>query len=533
MRNYFIIFIVLFLPLRVFSLPSVSGGSGLIFLRSADVLLKNQWDASIFSDFRFYSIPSAHKISFYEPKNDFNFYTHLNYGIVDGLETGLSVPFHVGRNLQGEGTTDYSGLGNIGLFLRYSPFPGRKRDSSIAFTTYVSFPSSTKKGELGSDEVNGGIEVNLSGYFDPSKSLAGHFSIGIDYVDYFEENKSNLNADIVPATRLTAGAGVEFAPVQWMSLMFELWGWRIFYVRDDSLDATVGLRFLPHKNISLVAGAAFRVTDDWKANNDFIGTIGISYISGEKLYAYRPSVAVPKPPKVEVPSPREVKVRIMNACKDESVVKTVMDTCAKLGFKVVGVGVYAKEVAETSIFFNPDKMKEALDLSRAIPGRQKIKKVKEPMKTSDILVISACDLLPKEKIPVPEVTPPAPPAPPPQVAPPPTPPPQVTPPPPPPPPAPVVKKSIKELRIGVFNACGTPGLAKSAAKTLILRGLNVTQIGDAEVKGLQRTRVRHLPLYKEEAFVLGIPFSRNPEIIEDPNLKDLEILIEIGCEYRP
>jgi len=530
MRNYILILAVLFLPIKVISFPSVSGGSGLVFLRSADVLLKNQWDASIFSDFRFYSVPSVHKISFYEPKNDFNFYTHFNYGIIDGLETGLSLPFHVGRNLQGEGTTDYSGLGNIGVFLRYSPFPGRKIDSSIAFTTYVSFPSSTKKGELGSNQLNGGIEVNLSGYFDQSKSVSGHFSIGLDYVDYFEENKSNLNANIVPATRLTAGAGLEFAPVQWMSLMFELWGWRIFYVRDDSLDATVGLRFLPHKNISLVAGAAFRVTDDWRANNDFIGTIGISYVSGEKLYAYKPSVAVPKPPKAESSFPPEVKVRIMNACKDESVVKIVMDSSAKLGFKVVGVGIYTKEAAETSIFFNPDKMKEALDLSRAIPGRQKIKKVKEPMKTSDILVISACDLIPKEKIPVPEVAPPAPPAP--QVAPPPTPPPQVTPPPP-PSPAPVVKKSMKELRIGVFNGCGTPGLAKSAAKTLILRGLNVTQIGDAEVKGLQRTRVRHLPMYKEEAFVLGIPFSKNAEIIEDPNLKDLEVLIEVGCEYRP
>jgi hypothetical protein len=530
MRNYILILAVLFLPIKVISFPSVSGGSGLVFLRSADVLLKNQWDASIFSDFRFYSVPSVHKISFYEPKNDFNFYTHFNYGIIDGLETGLSLPFHVGRNLQGEGTTDYSGLGNIGVFLRYSPFPGRKIDSSIAFTTYVSFPSSTKKGELGSNQLNGGIEVNLSGYFDQSKSVSGHFSIGLDYVDYFEENKSNLNANIVPATRLTAGAGLEFAPVQWMSLMFELWGWRIFYVRDDSLDATVGLRFLPHKNISLVAGAAFRVTDDWRANNDFIGTIGISYVSGEKLYAYKPSVAVPKPPKAEASFPPEVKVRIMNACKDESVVKIVMDSSAKLGFKVVGVGIYTKEAAETSIFFNPDKMKEALDLSRAIPGRQKIKKVKEPMNTSDILVISACDLLPKEKIPVPEVAPPAPPAP--QVAPPPTPPPQVTPPPP-PSPAPVVKKSMKELRIGVFNGCGTPGLAKSAAKTLILRGLNVTQIGDAEVKGLQRTRVRHLPMYKEEAFVLGIPFSKNAEIIEDPNLKDLEVLIEVGCEYRP
>ncbi len=531
MKKYFPIFLILCLPSKVFSLPSVSGGSGLVFLRSADLLLKKQWDVSIFSDFRFYSIPSAHKFSFYEPKNDFNFYTHFNYGIIDGLETGLSLPFYVGRALDGESTSDYSGLGNIGLHLRYSPFPGRKKESSIAFTTYVSFPSSSKKGELGSNEVNGGIELNLSGYFTESKSLAGHFSIGIDYADYFEENKSNTNADIVPATRLTAGAGIEFAPIQWMSLMFELWGWRIFYVRDDSFDATIGLRFLPHENLSLVAATAFRVTDEWKANYDFIGTIGISYISGEKIYSYTPSAKVAKPAKEEALPPPEITVRIMNACKDESVIKTIMDSSTKLGFKVVGVGVYTKEVKETSIYFNPDKMKEALDLSRAIPGRQKIKKTKEPMKTSDILVISACDLLPPEKIPVPEISPPP--------SPPPSPPSQVVPPPPSPPPAvlppPVteVKKSIKELRIGIFNACGTPGLARTAAKTLILRGLNVTQIGEAEVKGLQRTRVIYRPIYKEEAFVLGIPFSKNPELIEDPNLKDLEVRIEVGCEYRP
>lgn len=523
MKRYFLIAVVLFLPWQVFSLPSVSGGSGLVFIRSADVLLKKQWDASIFSDFRFYSIPSAHKVTFYEPKNDFHFYSHFNYGIIDGLETGISLPFYVGRALAGEGTPDYSGLGNIGLHLRYSPFPGRKKDSSIAFTTYISFPTSGKKGKLGSNQANGGAEVNLSGYFDPSKSLSGHLSMGIDYVDYFEENKSNLNANVVPATRLTAGAGIEFAPLHWMSLMFELWGWRVFYVRDDSLDATVGLRFLPHQNISVVAATAFRVTDDWRANNDFIGTIGISYISGEKLYAYVPSAKVAKPEIPKAPPPPEIKVRILNACRDERVVKTIMDSCAKLGFKVVGVGVYRKEASETSIYFNPERMKEALDLSRIIPGRQKIKKVKEPMEISDILVLSACDLLPKEELP-----PPPPPTPP-QVAPPPTPP----PPPVPPPPVPMVKKSIKELRIGIFNACGTPGLAKSAAKTLILRGLNVTQIGDADIKGLHRTRIRYLPTYKEDAFVLGMPFSKNPELVEDPNLKELEVLIEIGCEYRP
>mgnify|MGYP001066691839 CR=1 FL=1 len=67
----------------------------------------------------------------------------------------------------------------------------------------------------------------------------------------------------------------------------------------------------------------------------------------------------------------------------------------------------------------------------------------------------------------------------------------------------------------------------------IYYGHKAEQIGDAEVKGVQRTKVRYIPLYKDEAFVLGIPFSKNAELVEDPYLKDLEVLIEVGCEYRP
>lgn len=522
MRNIVLIFIIL-TPFSSFAFPSVSGGSGLVFLKSADNLLKNQWNASLFSDFRIYSVPSAHKVSFYEPVPDFNFYTHFNYGIRDGLETGVSIPFYINRGLAGEDQPSYSGLGNVEIHLSYSPFPGRRTDSSIAFTGYVSFPSASRKGELGGGEVNGGAGLSLSGYFGESKALSGHLNLGLDYVDYFEENRSNLNADIVSATRFFAGAGMEFVPLEWMGIMLELWGWRIFYSRDDSLNATVGFRLLPHKNIALTAAAAFRVTDAWKANNDFIGTIGISYISGERLYAYKAAVS-PAPSPAKPSPPQEVRIRILNACEDENVVNVVIEHSTRLGFKVVGIGRYMKPLQTTSIYFNPDKMKEALDLSRAIPGRQQIKKVKEPMTNADVMVVAACDLLPK-------------PAPPPAVTPPPPPPVKPSPPPPQPPPSPPppveVKKSIKEIRIGIFNACGTPGLARSAAKTLILRGLNVTQIGDAEVKGLQRTRVKYIPLYKDEAFIFGMAFSKNAELVEAPDLKDLEVLIEVGCDYRP
>lgn len=515
------VFIILTVSvLRAEAVPSFQGGNGLVFIRTANLLLKKHWNTGLFSDFRFYSIPSAHKVSFYEPSPDYNIKTVFNYGIINGLETGFVFPFYIQKDVH-----DLNGLGNIQVNLRYSPLTGKGGNFNLAFTGYMAFPSATDRNYLGSGEVNGGGEVNFTTVWNASKSFMTHFNLGMDYWDYFEENFSNEEAKLVAATRITGSVGLEITPIHWLTLMGELWGWRVFYNRDDSLNATLGLRFLPHKNVAITVAGAFGVAGSWRSNDDYIGAIGISYIS-EEARPTLPSPPPPKPVKPEVPKKEEKKtrVKILNSCESEDAVLKVIQYAKALEYDIVGTGKSGKKVEITTIYFNPGSMKEALELSRLIPGRQKLLKLKAPMETAEILVITACDIIPEKKPAVPpEEKPVQPEKPTPSV-------PEVKPPPPPPPP---VKKSFTELRIGVFNACGRPGLATEAAKKLILRGLNVTQVGNAEVSGLQRTRVRYLPGYREDATVLGFGYSSNPELIEDPNLKDLEVSIEVGCEYRP
>lgn len=541
---------VLFVSQVYSALPSLSGGSGLVISRTTDVLRRGNFNASLFLTTNIYSISSDNiwpkRPTEIDPTLSFN------YGILDTFEMGLLLPFVIGAGVE-EATiggvqvpsAKEAGLGKMKLILKYAVFPNSVHEKPFNFgvTAYAGVPTASSK-FIGSKSLNAGAELNTAYFYGKKKQFGTYLNFGVENGDQlfepcpggsdictFEGEKVD---GVMSGLKLVGSLGFDYYPVQKVGLVFETIGSSFRKTKDEDLYAVVGAKYIPLKNLAVDGGIGIGLPPNkTKPNTDYTITVGASYLFGkgkEKPAPAAPAPKVKKPvevakpvpapgakPPEAVPAAKATRIMVLNGCATGNAAEPAAALLREKGFNIAKIAaVKDKKFNETQIRFPKEFTKDAVEISRLLPGKQQMARMKEAREDADVLVVAGCDQLPG--------TPPAAPAAPAPVAP------AVTPPP--PPPAPVEKKSLKEMRVTVFNACGKVGLGEEAAKKLLLEGYNITKVGTADVKGAKTSEIKYIGVYEKEAEAILGKLNLKAKKSAEQTLQDAEVSVILGCDYK-
>ncbi len=539
---------VLFISQVYAALPSLSGGSGLVISRTTDVLRRGDFNASLFLTTNIYSI-SGDTIWPSRP-TEIAPTMSFNYGVLDTFEVGFLMPFVIGAGFESKTiggievpSTKEAGLGKIKLILKYAVFPNsvHTRPFNFGITGYAGLP--TASGDfIGSNSLNAGLELNGALFYGKKKQFGTYLNFGVENGDQLFEpcpggshvctfEGEDVNG-VMSGFKLVGSFGFDYYPVQKVGVVFETIGSSFRKTRDEDLYAVVGAKYIPLKNLAIDGGIGIGLPPNQiKPNTDYTITIGASYLFGkgkEKPASAVPAPKVKKPVEVAKPTPapgakppeavpavRAVRVMVLNGCATGNAAEPAAALLKEKGFSIAKItAVKEKKFTETQIRFPREFTKDAVEISRLLPGKQQMARMKEARTDADVLVVAGCDLI--------TGAPSAPAAPAPQV-------PAVTPPP--PPPAPVEKKSVKEMRVTVFNACGKAGLGEEAAKKLLLEGYNITKVGTADVKGAKTSEVKYIGIYEKEVDAILGKLNLKAKKSVEQTIPDAEISIILGCDY--
>lgn len=532
------------------ALPSLSGGSGLVISRTTDVLRRGNFNASLFLTTNIYRLSGD--VAWPTRTTEFSPTMSFNYGILDTFEAGFLLPFVVGAGFKPkEGGWDLpsqkdAGLGKMKMILKWAVFPNsvHEKPFNVGLTGYAGIPTATSK-YIGSNDLNAGIELNTALFYGKKKQFGTYLNFGFENGDYFYETcpgDSDLCTidgkkvdGVISGFKLVGSFGFDYYPVNKLGLVFETVGSSFRETRDEDLYGVVGVKYIPLKNLAVDGGIGFGLPPiAIKTNTDFTVTLGASYLFGKGPEKPAPKAAPPKvkkpqevakpapppgakPPEA-VPAAKAVRVMVLNGCEKGNAAEPAAKLLQEKGFNIARVAaIKEKKFNETQIRFPKEFTKDAVEISRVLPGKQQMARMTEARQDADVLVIAGCDQLPAVTPPSPVPAPAAP---------------AVTPPPPPPPPAPVEKKSLKEMRVAITNACGKVGLGEEAAKKLLLDGYNITKVGTADVKGAKTTEVKYINVYEKEVdAILGKLNIKTAKKTPVPTLPDAEISIILGCDY--
>ncbi len=543
---------VLFVSQVYAALPSLSGGSGLVISRTTDVLRRGNFNASLFLTTNIYQISSDNiwpsRPTEIDPTLSFN------YGVLDTFEVGLLMPFVIGAGVESKTIGGYeipstkeAGLGKIKLILKYAVFPNSVHDRPFNFgvTGYAGLPTASSK-FIGSRSLNAGLELNSALFYGKKKQFGTYLNFGVENGDQLFEPcpggseictfEGEVVDGVMSGLKLVGSFGFDYYPVQKVGLVFETIGSSFRKTKDEDLYAVVGAKYIPLKNLAIDGGIGIGLPPNQiKPNTDYTVTVGASYLFGKGREKPAPAAPAPKvrkpvevakpapppeakPPEV-VPAAKAARIMVLNGCATGNAAEPAAALLKEKGFNVIKIAaVKEKKFTETQIRFPKEFTKDAVEISRLLPGKQQMARMKEARTDADVLVVAGCDQITGAPSPVP-------PAPAPQV-------PAVTPPPPPAPPAPVEKKSLKEMRVTVFNACGKVGLGEEAAKKLLLEGYNITKVGTADVKGAKTSEVKYIGLYEKEVeAILGKLNLKAAKRTPVTTLPDAEVSIFLGCDY--
>lgn len=543
--------VAVFLGAQVYAaLPSLSGGSGLVISRTTDVLRRGNFNASLFLTTNIYSISSDNiwpsRPTEIDPTLSFN------YGILDTFEVGLLMPFVIGAGVESKTiggvevpSTKDSGLGKIKLILKYAVFPNsvHNKPFNVGLTAYAGLPTASSD-FIGSSSLNAGAELNTALFYGKKKQFGTYLNFGVESGDQFFEpcpggsNICTFEGEVVDGvmsgTKLVGSFGFDYYPVQKVGLVFETIGSSFKKTRDEDLYAVVGAKYIPLKNLAIDGGFGIGLPpNQTKPNTDYTITVGASYLFGKAKEKPVPAAPAPKvkkpvevakpvpapgvkPPEV-VPAAKAVRIMVLNGCARGNAAEPAAKLLKEKGFNIARIAaVKDKKFNETQIRFPKEFTRDAVEISRLLPGKQQMARMKEARKDADILLVAGCDQIPAAPTAVPPAPVPQSPA--------------VTPPPP-PPPAPAEKKSLKEMRVTVFNACGKAGIGEEAAKKLLLEGYNITKVGTADVKGAKTSEVKYIVVYEKEVDAILGKLKLKAKKSPVATLADSEVMINLGCDY--
>ncbi|HEY4717317.1 MAG TPA: LytR C-terminal domain-containing protein [bacterium] len=546
MKKFFILVIVLITAVQVAyaALPSVSGGSGLIISRTTDVLKRGAFNTSIFLNTNIYSISED---NIWPKRNtDINPSLSFNYGVIDTFEVGLLLPFVIGAGIKSSGdvlnfteTETGSGLGKMKLILKYAVFPNttHTKPFNAGLTGYVGLPTSSNK-FAGSTSVNPGIELNTAVFYGQKKQFGTYLNFGWENGDYYYEpcpaGAYIVGSDtiacpydgVTSGSKLVGNLGADYYPVSSVGIIFEVIGSSFSDTKDEDLSAVIGAKYIPTDYLAIDGGVGIGLPpDQTKPNSDYSVTLGASYLFGSgKAASASPKSQSPvttaksSMPPADAPVPpaakEAIKVMVLNGCDIENTAEPTANFLKGKGINVVKVAqIKDGKYPETSVMFPREYTKEAVDISRLLPGKQKMARLPKPRTDADVVVVAGCDQMTTKAASAaqPMIT---------------------TPPPAPVPPATSVqKKELKDISINIFNGCGKSGVGEEAAKKLLLGGYNIKKVGNAEKRDYKTTEITFQNIYEKETKEIADKLKVTPSMKPVTTLPDSEITVIIGCDF--
>jgi hypothetical protein len=323
------------------------------------------------------------------------------------------------------------GIKNIKVLGRFDIYDNPAKPVLVAATGYVGVPSAGSN--MGSGDMSGGLEGNLSYVFGAAKRYVLNVNLGYEIADYI--SKAFPQEKYQSEGRLNFSGSLSYLAIEklllsaegiYTSAMGKGSSGEILPFGDDDLFAVLGARILPKKYIALSIGAGFGIPfDTLRDDTNYIALAGASYIFGTgraravvvqeappkpitpaALPAPKPAVAPlppppPPPPTAPPPPPAapkkkslpELKVDVKDTCGKPGVRESVGRALLTGGFNVVKIGEGPKKgTTMTEIMYLKDYESEATMLKKRLKGTPKL----IPVTAGDmeITVLVGCDQTP-------------------------------------------------------------------------------------------------------------------------------------------
>jgi hypothetical protein len=233
-------------PSFAYAYESFSGGSGLIEMRTADVVESGSLDIDLYGLVKAYRKPgSSNKDS------DGVAALGLNYGIANVMELGIIVPYEVYGDSSITGWRDVEGVAKVRVL------GDPQKGYGLAVTGFGTLDTSSTAKNLGSGKRQYGGEMNFSIF---GKTSSFHVTGG-----YQKSDTKHVSSSLVDYTReekLVGGVGVEIRPIPEFVFSLEALADHGMHSKGDDTFLAPGVRYSPNDYLTYTVGASIGLPDD-------------------------------------------------------------------------------------------------------------------------------------------------------------------------------------------------------------------------------------------------------------------------------
>lgn len=240
---------------------SLSGGSGLMVMRTAEIANKSTIELSMSDSLDIFREPGGDGHA-----SDIVTVPNVNYGVSDNLEIGLGTPVLYNLDDSAVGLRFFRAIAKF----RFINRPGE--GVGIAATSYGTVVASNDD-SIASGDRNYGLELNISltELFNPVINL--HITLAYEKADI---RKAAPNDVYRREENMRLDMGIDTAVSATMALSLE-----ILYSQagsnDDNLLLLPGLRYSPFNKLSILFGAGFGLPKD-RSQPQYRLVTGLSYL---------------------------------------------------------------------------------------------------------------------------------------------------------------------------------------------------------------------------------------------------------------
>lgn len=505
-----------FTAVNAAAFPTLYGGEGGILVQNAEIIPPMSLDLSIYGLYAAYTGgPEVGDPN--NPPDDQQAQTEIslsgNIGLFKYLQVGLYAPFIMSGGQGG------SGLGQATFIAKSAFLPSDRSGFNIGLTVNAKAPVSDEN--LGSGELNYSGELNLSYWFTSmavKPSLHVNFGYGLFdyYIPYWEPEKGAFTFWHATPTIIGSGA-LKMALLETLEgsleATFKSYQDENAEESDEELLATIGLRGMIGKQFTINGGISFGLPDALRANTDMQVVLGSSllllppemlttgpteapaavddYVSAEDAAQQEKLNAMRKKPL------KSLRIKIVAGCRNQDKANLLAKKMIMAGFNITEIGDVKGKYDLTRIVFTEPFSRQAVSLSRILPGKQKINRSSKQIPGADIVIVVGCDFMKKKK---PTDTAPT--------------------------------RPLAEASISIMETCGNIENAKNAARMLIMEGItNLVGIDSAPtIDERKYSVIQFKPGFLRAAGQVSkiLPGSQKVARQKDPNAADIVILV--GCD---
>ena len=435
----FVVLVLLVASASVFgATPSYEGGTGLIYMRTADILGDGELDLH----FR----TGVDKFELEETSDSLvNSALGVTYGLTSAWEVGADLPF---VSADGDGA---SGIPYLKVFTKARFTGGRGKGHSFGGNIYSTVLASDSDNEIGSGENGYGVELNLSLYDEyfarMLRGVSAHFALGVEKAD-----RKTLSPAVVYTSEIVnkLSLGLEINPSELYKVTLEAIASNVPEDDDSNILLVPGVSYHLSNQLSLNAGAAIGLPDE-RSQPRYRVFAGVSYSffkPGARQEPIVEAVAVtkkpepapaplpysvetqvhelppdvvrqPKPKPVAKAKPRPVvktrpkpvvkakpkpvakpkakpvgkaRIEIWNASGSTGLSTKIGNRLRKKGFLITKIGVVNYYRKATSIYFGPGFEKEAGKIAIAIWQEGEVESTYNLHNKADIQIIVGTDM---------------------------------------------------------------------------------------------------------------------------------------------